>query len=54
MKRVHATASFGFVNGEHEDDFEFEDDVTETEIIESIYNWATEFIDIDYYEIEED
>lgn len=48
MITVHATASFGFCGADYEEDFEFEDDVTEDEISEEIWIWATSFVDVDY------
>ena len=53
MKKVHATASFGYATAVHEEDFEFEDDYTDEEIQNEIWEWAEQFVDIDY-EIEEE
>lgn len=53
MKKVHATASFGYVTAVHEEDFEFPDDYTDEEIENEIWEWAEQFVDIDY-EIEEE
>lgn len=53
MKKVHATASFGFVTAEHEEDFEFDDEWTDDEIEKEIWQWAQEFVEVDF-EIEEE
>jgi hypothetical protein len=53
MKIVHATASFGFVSAEYEEDFEFEDDTSTEEIEEGIWEWARSFVEVSW-EIEEE
>lgn len=53
MKKVHATASFGFVGADHEEDFEFDDAWTDDEIEKEIWQWAEEFVEVDF-EIEEE
>ena len=40
MKKITAYAGIGFVNAEYEETFEFEDDVTEKEIEDEIWDWA--------------
>ena len=46
MKKVYASANFGFVGATHEDIFEFEDDATEEEIEKEVWEWATQFLEI--------
>lgn len=53
MKRFHAVASFGFCNAYHEEDFEFDDDATQAEIEDEVWEWAQQFVEIDIEEIEE-
>lgn len=52
MRKIHAQASFGFCGATHETIFEFEDDVTEEEIDEEVWEWATQFVDICWEEEE--
>ena len=54
MKKIHARASFGYCNAYYEDDFEFNDDTTEKEIEDEIWEWAQQFVDIDFEEVEGD
>ena len=53
MKRVHATMGIGFCGANHEEDFEFDDDASLEEIEDEIWQWANEFVEVDF-EIEED
>lgn len=53
MKRVHAVASFCYANADHKEDFEFDDECTDAEIEEEIWEWAQSFLDV-AYEIEEE
>lgn len=53
MKKVHATASFGYVGATHEEDFEFEDEYTDDEIEREIWEWAEQYVDVEF-EIEEE
>ena len=54
MKKIHARASFGYTGAYYEDDFEFDDDATEKEIEDEIWDWAEQFVDVDFEEIEGD
>lgn len=54
MKRVIAKADFGFHGEEYEKEFEFKGDITEEEIREAIWEWVTDYIDIDYEVLEEE
>lgn len=53
MKKVHATMGIGFCGAYHKEDFEFEDDTFLEEIEDEIWQWANEFVEVDF-EIEED
>jgi len=44
MKKITAYAGIGFCSAEYEETFEFEDDATEKEIENEIWNWAEEII----------
>ncbi len=46
MKKIHASASFGYAGATHETTFEFADYVTEEEIEEEVWEWAAQFVDI--------
>ena len=54
MKRVKATVGFSEYCGvAHEEVFEFDDDVTIKEIDEAIWDWAAEYLDVDYEVLED-
>lgn len=53
MKKVKAKAGFGYCGAYHEEEFEFNDNATKGEIEYEIWEWATQFVNIDY-EIEEE
>ena len=48
MIYVKAEASFGFVRATHEEEFEFPDDYTDEEIESEIWDWAQQFVEIDW------
>lgn len=54
MKKVIAKANFGFWGAEHKTEFEFEDDATEEEMEEVIWEWAAEYIDISFEVLDEE
>ena len=54
MKRVIAKADFGFYGEEYEKEFEFKGDITEEEIREAIWEWVTDYIDVDYEVLEDE
>lgn len=54
MKTYRAYLSIGFANGKHEEDFEFDDDVTEEEIEEEVRVWMENYLDWGFYEVEEE
>ena len=54
MKKIHAIASFGYHGAYYEDDFEFDDDATREDIEDEVWEWAQQFVDIEFEEIEED
>lgn len=50
MRVIKATASFGFIGAEYEKEFEFDDETTDEEIEDEIYQWACEYVDTDWEE----
>ena len=55
MKKVTAKALFGFTDNIcHEEEFEFDDDWTEEEIENEIWDWAQQYLEIDWEMIEDD
>ena len=54
MIKVIATCGIGFSGAEQEEEFEFDDDYTETEIEEEIWNWAEQFLDVNWEIVEEE
>lgn len=48
MRRIKATYGIGYVGAEHEEIFEFDDDVTEEEIENEIWDWATSNLDVNW------
>jgi hypothetical protein len=54
MKKVTAKALFGYGNNVcYEEEFEFDDNYTEEEIESTIWDWAEQFLEVDW-EITED
>ena len=54
MKKIIAHCGLGFCGAEHEDELEFEDDVTEEEINKEVWMWAGQFLDVWWEESEEE
>ena len=54
MKKIKAYCGIGYVGDEHEEEFEFEDDVTEGEILEEVNGWAEGLLEIWWEESEEE
>ncbi len=54
MRKIKATCGIGFCGAEHEEEFEFTDDYTDDEICEEIYEWAEQFLDVNWEEINEE
>lgn len=54
MKKVVFNCSIGFPNAVHTDEFEFEDDYTEEEIAEELWDWAQQFLDAWVEEVDEE
>lgn len=48
MKKILVRCSFGYANAYHEEIMEFEDNVTEDEISDSVWDWATQFIEVEW------
>jgi len=48
MIKVKATCGIGFCGSEHEEDFEFDDSWTAQEIEDEIWNWAEQFLDVNW------
>ena len=53
MKKIIAHCGIGYIGAEHEEEFEFDDNVTEEEILQVIEEWADQFIEVWYDEISE-
>lgn len=45
MKKIRACCSIGYRGAEHKEEFEFEDEVTDDEIDDEIYEWAKQFLE---------
>ena len=45
MKKIRAHCGIGFAGATYEEEFEFEDDVTDYEINDEIYDWAEQFLE---------
>ena len=54
MRKIMAKADFGYVNAFYKEEFEFDDDYTDEEIAEEIYDWATQFVCVDWWEEEKE
>ena len=53
MKKIIAHCGIGYCGAEHEEEFEFDDNYTDEEIEEEIYDWATQFLDV-WWDVEEE
>ena len=53
MKRIKAHCGIGFAGAVYEEEFEFEDEATEEEISDEINEWAEQFLETWWEEIEE-
>lgn len=53
MKRIIAHCGIGYIGAEHEDEFCFDDNITESEIEDEIYDWANQFLEIWWEEKDE-
>ena len=54
MIKVKATCGIGFAGAEHEEEFEFDDGYTEDEMVEEVWEWAQQFLDVNWEIVEEE
>lgn len=54
MKKIKAYANYGFVGANRETIIEIDDDATEEKIGELIWEWAADYVCIDWKEVTED
>ena len=54
MIKVKATCGIGYSGAEHEEEFEFDDGYTEDEIVEEVWEWAQQFLDVNWEIVEEE
>lgn len=55
MRKIKATAGFGFGDvSTHEEEFEFPDEYTDKEIEYELWDWAQQFVELDYEEIDDE
>lgn len=54
MKKIKAYANYGFVGTNREKIIEVDDDATEEEINELIWEWAADYVYTDWEEVKED
>ena len=54
MIKVIATCGIGFHGAEHKEEFEFDDDYTEDEMVEEVWEWAQQFLDVNWEIVEEE
>jgi hypothetical protein len=52
MKRIEASLDIGYCGAKYETEFEFEDNITEEEIDEIVTEWANNYINIGWKEVE--
>lgn len=45
MRKIKAHCGIGYAGAEHEEEFEFEDDATEDEILEEVKDWAEQYLE---------
>jgi hypothetical protein len=53
MRRIHAEVNYGYVGSEREKYFEFDDDITDGEIADEVWDWACERVEVSWREEEE-
>ena len=54
MKKIKASAHYGFVNSDRETILKVDDDATPNEIDDLVWEWATSYIDSTWGEVEND
>lgn len=53
MRKIKAHCGIGYAGAEYKEEFEFDDDTTDDEIENEIYNWAEQFLETWWEEVEE-
>lgn len=48
MRHIKAKASFGFVGAEYNEEFEFPDEYSNEEIEADVYEWAQQFVEVEW------
>lgn len=46
MRKIKARCGIGFVGANYEEEFEFEDDMSDENIEKEIYEWAQQFLEV--------
>ena len=46
MRKIKAQCGIGFVGANYEEEFEFEDDMSDEDIEKEIYEWAQQFLEV--------
>lgn len=46
MRKIKARCGIGFVGENYEEEFEFEDDMSDENIEKEIYEWAQQFLEV--------
>lgn len=54
MKKIKAYADYGYVGADREEIIEVDDDATEEEIDALIWEWAIEYVSINWQKVKED
>lgn len=54
MRKVHVEAQYGFHNCYHKADFEFPDNYTDDEIEDAVWDWANQFVEVEWEVKDED
>lgn len=53
MKKYHFYLGTGFAGGTYEEDFEFDDNVSEEEVEETYEDWKDNHLDCSFWEVTE-
>ena len=53
MRKINADCGIGFVGATYDEEFYFDDDMTDDEINDEINDWAEQFLETWWEEIEE-
>lgn len=54
MRKIRAYCSFGYAGATYEEEFEFEDNVSDADIDDAVYDWSQQFVEACWEEDKEE